>query len=122
MKTGINPIFCYRILTEKLSKVSLKVPINGTFVYHKSLFIESLHILYIIIDLIFIRYKTVINQRKVGHKFLRKTMSNGEKKLNQEERSQNSVTASVSADHDYNGQNSEINGNILKVEIVLINC
>lgn len=49
-------------------------------------------------------------------------MSNEEKKLNEEERSQNSVTASVSADHDYNGQNSEINGNILKVGKLLINC
>ncbi|VVC28884.1 Hypothetical protein CINCED_3A010627 [Cinara cedri] len=55
------------------------------------------------------RYKTVINRRNVSRKFLRKTISNGGKKLNEEERSQKAVTASVSADHDYNRQDSETN-------------
>jgi len=56
------------------------------------------------------RYKTVVNQRKVGCSILQKSVSNIEKKLNEEERSQNDVSASVSADHDYNGQNSGTNG------------
>ncbi|XP_060854355.1 uncharacterized protein LOC132932136 [Rhopalosiphum padi] len=56
------------------------------------------------------RYKTVVNQRKVGCSILQKSVSNVEKKLNEEERSQNDVSASVSADHDYNGQNSGTNG------------
>lgn len=60
------------------------------------------------------RYKTVVNQRKVGCSMLQKPRSNFKKKLNEEERLQNDVTASVSADHDYNGQNSGTNGNILQ--------
>lgn len=55
-----------------------------------------------------------MNQRKVGRTILQKTRSNLEKRMNEDERSQNDVTASVSADHDYNGQNSGTNGNILK--------
>lgn len=55
-----------------------------------------------------------MNQRKVGRTILQKTKSNVENRMNEDERSQNDVTASVSADHDYNGQNSRINGNILK--------
>ncbi|XP_060835787.1 uncharacterized protein LOC132918539 [Rhopalosiphum padi] len=55
------------------------------------------------------RYKTVVNQRKVGCSILQKSVSNVEKKLNEEERSQNDVSASVSANHDYNGQNSGTN-------------
>lgn len=65
-------------------------------------------------DLNFLRYKTVVNQRKVGCSILQKSRSNVEKELNEEERLQNDVTASVSADHDYNGQNSGTNGNILQ--------
>jgi len=45
---------------------------------------------------------------------LQKSRSNFEKRLNEEERLQNDVTASVSADHDYNGQNSGTNGNIVQ--------
>lgn len=60
------------------------------------------------------RYKTVVNQRKVGYSVLQK--ANVEKRLNEEEKSQNDATASVSADHDYNGQNSETNGNILQLK------
>lgn len=63
------------------------------------------------------RYKTVVNQRKVGCSILQKSRSIVENKLNEEERSQNDVSASVSADHDYNGQNSETNGNILHSRI-----
>lgn len=55
------------------------------------------------------RYKTVVNQRKVGCSILQKSRPIVENKLNEEERSQNDVSASVSADHDYNGQNSETN-------------
>lgn len=58
------------------------------------------------------RYKTVINQRKVGRTILKRKKSNIGKILNEKERSQNDVTASVSADHDYNRQNSETNGNV----------
>lgn len=64
------------------------------------------------------RYKTVVNQRKVGCSILQKSVSNVEKKLNEEERSQNDVSASVSADHDYNGQNSGTNGYILHSRII----
>lgn len=62
-------------------------------------------------ELNLLRYKTVVNQRKVGCSILQKSRSNVEKRLNEEERLQNDVTASVSADHDYNGQNSGTNGN-----------
>lgn len=65
-------------------------------------------------ELNLLRYKTVVNQRKVGCSILQKSRSNVEKGLNEEERLQNDVTASVSADHDYNGQNSGTNGNILQ--------
>jgi len=63
-------------------------------------------------ELYLFRYKTVVNQQKVGCSMLQKSRS--EKKLNEEERLQNDVTASVSADHDYNGQNSVTNGNVLQ--------
>ncbi|XP_060879017.1 uncharacterized protein LOC132951245 isoform X1 [Metopolophium dirhodum] len=56
------------------------------------------------------RYKTVVNQRKVGCSILQKSRSNVEKRFNEGDRLQNDVTASVSADHDYNGQNSRTNG------------
>lgn len=60
------------------------------------------------------RYKTVVNQRKVGCSILQKSRSNVEKRFSEGERLQNDVTASVSADHDYNGQNSGTNGNMLQ--------
>lgn len=55
-----------------------------------------------------------MNQRKVGRTILQKTKSNVEKKIYEDKRSQNDVKASVSADHDYNGQNSETNIKTLK--------
>lgn len=62
------------------------------------------------------RYKTVVNQLKVGPTILQNTKSNVENNEEEsQEKSQNDVTASVSADHDYNGQNSRINGDIPKL-------
>lgn len=55
-----------------------------------------------------------MNQRKAGRTVIQKTRSNVQNRINEDERSQSDVTASVSADHDYNGQNSGTNGNILK--------
>lgn len=60
-----------------------------------------------------------MNQRKVGRTILQKTRSNVVNRINEDERSQNDVTASVSADHDYNGQNSGTNGNVLKCIFLL---
>lgn len=62
----------------------------------------------------------MLNQRNSGRErtnnlVLRKTRSNVEKKLKEKKRSQNDVTASVSADHDYNGQNLETNSNIITI-------
>uniref|UniRef100_A0A2S2QEI9 Myb-like domain-containing protein n=1 Tax=Sipha flava TaxID=143950 RepID=A0A2S2QEI9_9HEMI len=57
------------------------------------------------------RYKTVVNQLKVGPTIVQKAKSDvGNNEEESQERSQSDVTASVSADHDYNGQNSRING------------
>lgn len=82
---------------------NVKIGIN----YEDNFLLFKVHVL---ID--FLRYKTVVNQRKVGRTILQKTRCNVEDGINEYERCQNDVTASVSADHDYNGQNSRTNGNI----------
>ncbi|XP_050443149.1 uncharacterized protein LOC126847121 isoform X2 [Adelges cooleyi] len=54
------------------------------------------------------RYKTVVNQRKSGYfdrVLLGKKTTNTPKILDENEKSLNAATASVSADHDYNGLN-----------------
>lgn len=43
-------------------------------------------------------------------------------RLKEKERSQNDVTASVSADHDYNGQIAKTKGNIINCCGVLLLC
>lgn len=79
------------------------------------IYLHNIAKIYLKLFIIFFRYKTVINQRKVGRTILPKTKTNIGNILNEKERSQSDVTASVSADHDYNGQNSETDGNINKI-------
>lgn len=70
-----------------------------------------------------LRYKTVINQRKVGkfEKNLEKlTKFHTMKLYNENEKFINAATASVSADHDYNGKNSTDEGNILNFYAIII--
>jgi hypothetical protein len=61
-----------------------------------------------------------VNQLKVGPTIVQKAKSDvGNNEEESQERSQSDVTASVSADHDYNGQNSRINGDIPKLNFFI---
>lgn len=110
-------------ISTKLSIIRSAHQCENRYISYKYFFsmivVYIIHILLFTEELNLFRYKTVINQRKVGCSILQKSRSNVERRLNEEERLQNDVTASVSADHDYNGQNSGTNGNILQLRIYI---
>lgn len=62
----------------------------------------------------------MINQRKVGRTILQRKKTNIGNILNEKERSQSDVTASVSADHDYNGPNSKTDGNLILIKQYIV--